>query len=121
MGSILVLRLTTMILTAYLFTATTSHNGLIYALKWILKPFGRVGFPVAEFSLMVSLSLRFIPILLNEADRVFKALTAKGVRLETFRDRINALPLFLSPIFTNTFRRAEELSKAMLLRGYKPE
>jgi energy-coupling factor transport system permease protein len=120
MSSLLIIRLTIMILSASLFTLTTSQREIIKAIDWFLKPFRKIGLPISEFSLMVSLSLRFIPILLEEADRIFNAQTSKGANLGGFIKRVKALPLFISPLFTNTFRRAEELTTAMIARGYRP-
>jgi len=119
LSALLILRLTIMILSASLFTLTTPQNRIIIALEWFLRPLKRIGFPIREFSLMISLSLRFIPILLEEADRVFKAQTLKGAHIGGFVKRVKDLPLFLSPLFTNTFRRAEELTTAMIARGYR--
>lgn len=119
-GLLLVLRLTVMIFSASLFTITTSQSGIIKALEWLFKPLKKLGLPVSEFTLMVSLSLRFIPILLEEADRILRAQTLKGANLGGFFKMIRFLPLFLSPLFINTFRRAEELTIAMIARGYRP-
>lgn len=118
-SAILIIKLTIMILSASLFTITTTQSGIIKAIEWLLNPLAFIGLPVKEFSLIVSLSMRFIPILLEEADRVFRAQTLKGVPLESFRKRVKALPFFLAPLFTNTFRRADELINAMIARGYK--
>jgi energy-coupling factor transport system permease protein len=109
-----------MILSASLFTSTTPQSGIIKAIEWLLNPFKKLGIPVSEFSLMASLSLRFIPILLEEADRIFNAQRSKGAYLGGFSRRVRALSLSLSPLFTNTFRRAEELTTAMIARGYRP-
>lgn len=117
---LLIIRLTIMILSASLFTLTTTQSGIIMALGWFLNPFKKIGLPVAEFSLMASLSLRFIPILFEEADRIFNAQTSKGAYLGGFMERVKAIPLFLAPLFTNTFRRAEDLTTAMIARGYRP-
>lgn len=119
LSALLILRLTIMILSASLFTLTTPQSGIIRAIEWFLKPLKKIGFPIREFSLMVSLSLRFIPILLEEADKIFKAQTLKGAHLGGFTKKAKSLPLFLFPLFTNTFRRAEELTNAMLARGYR--
>lgn len=118
-SALLILRLTIMILSALLFTFTTPQSGIIKAIEWLLNPFKKLGLPVSEFSLMASLSLRFIPILLEEAERIFKAQTSKGAYLGSFSRRVRALSFSLSPLFTNTFRRAEELTTAMIVRGYK--
>lgn len=118
-SAILTFKLTIMILSASLFTLTTTQSGVIRAIEWFLNPLRKTGLPVKEFSLMVSLSMRFIPILFEEADRIFKAQAIKGVPLESFKKRVKALPFFLSPLFTNTFRRADELTNAMIVRGYE--
>lgn len=118
-SALLILKLIIMILLASLFTFTTSPREIIVSIGWFLKPFRKLGFPVHEFSLMVSLSVRFIPILLEEADRTFKALSLKGAYLGSYSKRIKTVSLFLSPLFTNTFRRAEEITTAMILKGYE--
>lgn len=120
-SALLILRLIVMVLSASLFTLTTPQSEIIRAIGWYLKPLRKIGMPVAEFSLMVSLSLRFIPILLEEADRILRAQALKGAYTGGFAKKVKVLPLFLSPLFINTFRRAEELTAAMIARGYRPE
>src|SRR5699024_10871325 len=84
-------------------------------------PLKKVKFPVHELALMMSISLRFIPTLMQETDKISKAQASRGVDFRTgpFKERIKAIIPLLVPLFVSAFKRAEELAMAMEARGYR--
>lgn len=80
----------------------------------------RLKFPIHELALMMSISLRFIPTLMQETDKISKAQASRGVDFRTgpIKDRIKAIVPLLIPLFVSAFKRAEELAMAMEARGY---
>ena len=86
----------------------------------LLGPFGKLGLPVHELALMMSISLRFIPTLMEETDKILKAQMARGVDFTggPVKDRFKAVVPLLVPLFISAFKRAEELATAMEARGY---
>lgn len=101
-------------------TLTTSPLELADALERLLKPLEKIKFPVKEMALMLSIALRFIPTLLDEATTIINAQKARGANLETgsLLKRAKALiPIFI-PLLVSSFNRAEQLADAMEARGY---
>lgn len=104
-----------------LLTLTTSPIELTDGLEKILAPFRLVHLPVHELALMLSISLRFIPTLMDETEKILKAQKARGVEFTSgkWRDRIKAIIPLLVPLFISAFKRAEDLAIAMEARGYR--
>ncbi|MCM3006748.1 energy-coupling factor transporter transmembrane component T family protein [Priestia koreensis] len=104
-----------------LLTLTTTPIQVTDGMESLLNPLKKVRFPVHELALMMSISLRFIPTLLDETQKIMKAQTARGVDISSgpFKDRMKAVVPLLVPLFISAFKRAEELSIAMEARGYK--
>jgi energy-coupling factor transport system permease protein len=101
-------------------TLTTTPVRLADAIESLLSPLRVVRFPVHDFALMMTIALRFIPTLLEEAETIMKAQKARGADFESgniLRRTRNFLPL-LVPLFIGSFRRADELALAMEARGY---
>lgn len=114
-------RFVLLVLTASLLTFTTSTIDLIDGIEAILKPFTRFGFPAHEFALMMSITLRFIPLLWEEMEKVKKAQLARGSKLDQgwIWERLKYLiPLFV-PLFLSILRRSDELAQAMESRCYR--
>ncbi len=113
-------RLLNMILLASLLTYTTQPMSLSDAIERMLRPFKRVGVPAHEVGMMISISLRFIPILLEESERIRRAQMSRGADWSgSIKSRIrNILPLLI-PLFISTFRRANDLALAMDSRCYR--
>ena len=90
------------------------------AIEQLLKPLGRLHFPVHELAMMMSIALRFIPTLIEETDKIMNAQKARGAQLDTGKmaDRVKALVPVLIPLFISAFRRADELAMAMECRCY---
>ena len=86
----------------------------------LLSPLKRIHVPVHEIAMMMSIALRFIPILLEETDKIMKAQTARGADFESggLIQKIKAMVPLLVPLFVSAFRRANDLALAMEARCY---
>jgi energy-coupling factor transport system permease protein len=122
-GAFYCLRLILVVLGSSLLTITTSSVQITYALDRILKPLIKLGFPAQEFSLMIAISLRFIPVLLEEYEKLILAQTARGARFDSKHPmkRIDAYTSILIPMFQRVFERADNLAIAMEVRGFNPD
>ena len=103
-----------------LLTYTTSPIVLTDAIENLLRPLGRLHFPVHELAMMMTIALRFIPTLIDETEKIMNAQKARGAMLDTgsFVQRVKALVPILIPLFLSAFRRADELAMAMECRCY---
>ena len=103
-----------------LLTYTTSPIVLTDAIEQLLKPLGKLHFPVHELAMMMSIALRFIPTLIEETDKIMSAQKARGADFESGNliQKAKALIPILIPLFISSFRRAEELAIAMECRCY---
>ena len=103
-----------------LLTYTTSPIVLTDAIEQLLKPLGKLHFPVHELAMMMSIALRFIPTLIEETDKIMSAQRARGADFESgnLLQRAKALIPLLVPLFISAFRRADELAVAMECRCY---
>ena len=115
------LRLTFLIIGSSLMTLTTTPNQLTDGLETGLAPLKKLHVPVHEISMMMSIALRFIPILLEETDKIMKAQQARGADFEEGKllERVKALVPILVPLFVSAFRRANDLAMAMEARCYR--
>ena len=115
------LRLTFLIIGSSLMTLTTTPNQLTDGLETGLAPLKKIHVPVHEISMMMSIALRFIPILLEETDKIMKAQQARGADFDEGKliDRAKALVPVLVPLFVSAFRRANDLAMAMEARCYR--
>ena len=104
-----------------LLTYTTSPIVLTDAIEQLLKPLGKLHFPVHELAMMMSIALRFIPTLIEETDKIMNAQKARGAQLDTGKmpARVKPLVPVLIPLFISAFRRADELAMAMECRCYR--
>lgn len=115
-------RLLVMVMLTMVLTASTKPLDLTYALEWYMTPLKAIRFPAAEIAMTISIALRFIPTLLEDASRVMKAQASRGVDFERGRiiQRITGLTSLIIPLFASSFMRSEELANAMECRGYDP-
>ncbi|RSK25578.1 energy-coupling factor transporter transmembrane protein EcfT [Bacillus sp. HMF5848] len=120
-GTFLALRFLYLIVITTLLTLTTTPIEITDGMESLLKPFQKFGLPVHELALMMSISLRFIPTLMQETDKIMKAQKARGADFATgsLRKRVQAIVPLLVPLFVGAFKRAEELATAMEARGYQ--
>lgn len=115
------IRLTYLILGTSLMTLTTTPNQLTDGLEKALKPLGRLHVPVHEIAMMMSIALRFIPILIEETDKIMKAQMARCASFDegNMIQKAKALVPLLVPLFVSAFRRANDLAMAMESRCYR--
>lgn len=115
------LRLTYLILGSSIMTFTTTPNQLTDGLERLMWPLRRIKVPVHEIAMMMSIALRFIPILLEETDKIMKAQMARGADFESggILKRAKGLVPLLVPLFVSAFRRANDLAMAMEARCYR--
>lgn len=120
-GFAISIRFFLLILMTSLLTLTTTPIEITDAIEDMLHPLKKVKFPVHELALMMSISLRFIPTLMQETDKISKAQASRGVDFRTgpIKERIKAVIPLLVPLFVSAFQRAEELAMAMEARGYQ--
>ena len=114
-------RLSMLIVGSSVMTLTTTPNNLTDGLESVMKPLGKIKVPVHEIAMMMSIALRFIPILLEETDKIMKAQIARGADFESgnlFKKAKSMVPL-LVPLFISAFRRANDLAMAMEARCYR--
>jgi energy-coupling factor transport system permease protein len=110
-----------LILMTTILTLTTTPIEITDGMESLLAPFKKLRLPVHELALMMSISLRFIPTLMEETDKILKAQMARGVDFTSgpIKNRIKAIVPLLVPLFISAFKRAEELATAMEARGYR--
>ena len=114
------IRLIYLVVGSSIMTLSTTPNQLTNAMEALLRPLNRIHVPVHEISMMMSIALRFIPILMEETDKIMKAQIARGADFESggVIQRVkNMIPL-LVPLFISAFRRANDLAMAMEARCY---
>ena len=118
---LMALRIVCLIISTFvLLTYTTSPVALTDAIERLLSPFKKIGLPVHEFSMMMTIALRFIPTLIEETGKIINAQKARGADFESgnLLRRAKALVPILIPLFVSAFRRADELAGAMECRLY---
>lgn len=115
------IRLSLLILGSSLMTLTTTPNHLTDGMEKLLNPFKVIKVPVHEVAMMMSIALRFIPILLEETDKIMKAQIARGADFESGNliRKVKSLIPLLVPLFISAFRRANDLAMAMEARCYR--
>ncbi|PIC76959.1 cobalt ABC transporter permease [Sporosarcina sp. P19] len=121
MGIFISIRFLVLVLITTVLTLTTSPISITDGLETLLNPFKKLKLPVHELALMMSISLRFIPTLMDETDKILKAQLARGSDLSTgsIKERVQAVIPLLVPLFVSAFKRAEDLAIAMEVRGYR--
>jgi energy-coupling factor transport system permease protein len=114
-------RLTMLIIGSSIMTLTTTPNNLTDGMEKGLRPLKIFKIPVHEVAMMMSIALRFIPILLEETDKIMKAQLARGADFESGNliKRAKAMVPLLVPLFISAFRRANDLAMAMEARCYR--
>jgi energy-coupling factor transport system permease protein len=121
MGLFLALRILLLVSAAGLLTATTAPVALADGIEDLLSPLRRLRFPAHEVAMMMTIALRFIPTLHEEAQKITKAQAARGADFSEGSPirRVRAMLPVLVPLTIGAFRRADELAEAMESRGYR--
>ena len=114
-------RLTFLIIGSSVMTLTTTPNNLTDGMENLMNPLRKLKVPVHEIAMMMSIALRFIPILMEETDKIMKAQIARGADFESGNiiKKAKALVPLLVPLFISAFRRANDLAMAMEARCYR--
>jgi energy-coupling factor transport system permease protein len=107
--------------TSIFITYTTSPTALTGAIESLLSPLRKIKLPVHEFAMMMTITLRFIPVLLDETEKIINAQKARGADFYSgnILKRAKALVPILIPLIVSAFSRAEELAVAMECRCYR--
>lgn len=115
------IRLSFLIVGSSVMTLTTTPNSLTDGMEKLMRPLKVVKVPVHEVAMMMSIALRFIPILLEETDKIMKAQIARGADFESGNliKKAKAMVPLLVPLFISAFRRANDLAMAMEARCYR--
>ena len=119
-AALMAVRLTYLILGTSIMTLTTTPNQLTDGLEKALMPLSKIGIPVHAIAMMMSIALRFIPILIEETDKIMKAQMARGADFESgnLLKKVKSMIPLLVPLFVSAFRRADDLAMAMEARCY---
>ena len=123
-------RLSFLVIGSSLMTLTTTPTQLTdameammspFAMEAMMSPFKRIHMPVHEIAMMMSIALRFIPILMEETDKIMKAQMARGADFDSknLMKKIQSMIPLLVPLFVSAFRRANDLAMAMEARCYR--
>ena len=114
------IRLIYLVVGSSIMTLTTTPNQLTDGLESLMRPLNYVKVPVHEVSMMMSIALRFIPIMMEETDKIMKAQIARGADFESgnLLQKAKGLIPLLVPLFVSAFRRANDLAMAMEARCY---
>ena len=114
------IRITTLVLVSSVLTFTTSPTDLTDGIERLLSPLKIFHVKVHELAMMMTIALRFIPVLLEETDKIMNAQKARGADMESggLIKRVKALVPVLIPLFVSSFRRANDLAMAMECRCY---
>lgn len=115
------IRLIYLVVGTSVMTLTTTPNKLSDGMEEGLKPLSKLRIPVHEIAMMMSIALRFVPLLSEEADKIKKAQMARGANFEEggLLQKAKALIPILIPLFVSAFRRANDLALAMEARCYR--
>lgn len=121
LATTMAIRLVLLIIGSSVMTLTTTPNNLTDGMEKMMSPLKIFKVPVHEVAMMMSIALRFIPILLEETDKIMKAQIARGADFESGNliKRAKALVPLLVPLFISAFRRANDLAMAMEARCYR--
>ncbi|MBE0557988.1 MAG: energy-coupling factor transporter transmembrane protein EcfT, partial [Proteobacteria bacterium] len=120
-GALVTWQFAGLVIGAAILTMTTLPSDLVGGIERLLRPLARLGIPSQEIAVMIAMALRFLPMLLEEYDRLRMAQMARGADFSTggITLRMRAVMLLAIPLLLSAFRRADELVTAMEARGYR--
>lgn len=121
-GFFIIVRIMLLIIYSSILTLTTKPTDLNNGLEWLMKPLEWIKIPTSVLAMMISISLRFIPTLFLETERILKAQASRGVDFKEgkVKAKITQIISLLIPMFIISFKRAFDLADAMEARGYIP-
>lgn len=117
---ILLIRLILIVLYTTILTLTTPPGEITYALEVIFSPLKFIKIPVNKIALSLSLALRFIPTIIDQANKILKSQASRGIDYynSNIKNRMIAVKSLLIPLFKLTLKRADQLADAMEIRLY---
>lgn len=119
-GLIYSARIAILIITASLLTLTTQPVVLVAGVEKLLGPFSKIGLKPHEIAISMVITIRFIPVFLDEAIKIHKSHKARGLDPESgLRAKLTSVSILILPLFASALRRAEELAVAMECRLYR--
>ncbi len=113
-------RIGLLVLVASILTLTTEPVALVDGIEKLLRPFARFGLQSHEIATAMVITIRFIPVLLDEAVKIRKSHAARGLRPAGLRANLKSVSILLLPLFLSAVHRAEDLAIAMDSRLYRP-
>ncbi|WP_367300517.1 energy-coupling factor transporter transmembrane component T family protein [Leuconostoc carnosum] len=116
-----IIRFVLIILMSTILTLTTPPTSIANALESLLAPLKKLRVPVAELALMLSIALRFVPLLMDETQKIMNAQKSRGMSFSNGGPikRAKAIIPLLIPLFVGALQRALDLANAMEVRGFK--
>lgn len=116
------MRIYLMITLTCILTGSTPSLQLSLAIEDLLSPLRLIKAPVYILSMIISIALRMIPTLIDEAGRIMKAQASRGIDIKNgkFKDKVKSLTSLIIPLLVSSFQKAEDLAYAMDARGYDP-
>lgn len=123
-GSVrVIVRIVTILILSNLLTLSTKPTELNDGLEKLLGFLKFINVPISVFTMMISIALRFIPTLINEADKILRAQASRGVDFNEgkLKDKISQIVSLLIPMFVISYKKADDLACAMEARGYDPD
>lgn len=118
----IIIRIYGIMLTMTLFTLSTQPVLITKALDFYFYPFKLVKIPIHIFTMIITIAFRFVPTLVDEASRIFKAQASRGMDFKngSFKTKTKSIIVLIVPLFVSSFTKADDLSNAMETRGYDP-
>ncbi len=116
------LRLLEMFGIAMILTSSTTPQELTQGFAFYLRPLKKIKFPAEEVAMTASIALRFIPTLLEETNRIYKAQSSRGIDFKrgNIKDKIKGVVALIIPLFVSSFEMSDDLAFALEARGYNP-
>lgn len=116
-------RLLIVIMLTNIYTSTTKPMEMTNALEWWFYPLSLIKVPIHKFAMAISLALRFVPTLQEEANKIMKAQASRGVDFKQgkFKEKVKSLISLIIPLFISSFTISGQLADAMEARGYDPD
>lgn len=116
------LRLFIILILTMILTSTTKPMDLTYGFEWYMTPLKAIKFPSHEIAMILSITLRFIPTILEETKRIKKAQESRGADFDGWNifKKMGQIVSLIIPLFVSAIDRSEELSNAMEVKGYDP-
>lgn len=116
----MVIRVIFLLLGSSILTYTTTPFELAYGIETLMKPLNKLNFPVHEFSMVMTISLRFIPILEEEINKIIEAQKSRGAKIDSKNiiKKVKALNSVIIPLLVSVLRRSEQIAISMESRCY---